>query len=569
MAAAGFALVADAAAAVALPAACATSVLFLIEMGQSADAMQAMLGMLGMLVCWSVVAALGSLFADRMPAAAAQAVDAVATVAADAAWTSTTCICCIYVIIVRTAAISTFFASAALLAIALRFVARRWTAADADADADALTDTGAGPHGRPYGHRSVHFCIYDTQCRRVELAALAAPVAPIDCSARSFYTAMVSASGVVYSSPDDHLAELDLPWPAAAVRSADDHTVAVARGGAAVCCWGKMLGDDAACSPPTEVQGLPEGDPVVLFDAGDQFVVVVTRSDEVYGWGRFHWDAVAGGGSSVLLTPERIAALSGLGLRRLACGGRFPCGVVAETRDGRLLWWGMDVKVLRQPPQPLPSRTGRVVFPLRCLAASLDAAAVADAAGRVRILWHGTAELLSAGLPPAERFVRVAVADGIVDTVVDCVVALTAEGCLWDCRKGSPSRSITAANPSLPRGLLPCGGQYYKIVLFPDSAQRCTAVLRCRLLLLAAGRRDLLPGGQMPGDALVPFLVDEGWVFKAPPSGRRGHGGRGGGAGGRREGGRGGGGGRADTGRRGGGVGRARAARGGVRNARQ
>eukprot|EP01062_Namystynia_karyoxenos_P010783 TRINITY_DN13837_c0_g1_i1.p1 TRINITY_DN13837_c0_g1~~TRINITY_DN13837_c0_g1_i1.p1 ORF type:complete len:448 (+),score=62.21 TRINITY_DN13837_c0_g1_i1:109-1452(+) len=329
--------------------------------------------------------------------------------------------------------------------------------------------------------------------------------------------------------PRDGLRATRLPWPAAAVSCGWSFSVALCRGGAAVCSWGGahrgQLGRDNIGCLPCMVQGLPSGDPVVLLEAGHGFAIAITRSGEAFGWGSNACQQLAlGYKGSEAAHPVRIAALSGRGVRRLACGDVF---FVAETSGGELLFGGSLNYRMVNDPQPLHVRPDAVAFPLRSLAAvesrTGGAVAAADAGGR---LWCQFGRMLTPfGLPPEERVVRVAgctcgeeVLMGMRQ-VRPVFVALTAWWHLWECSGPSTDicRRITSARAP-PLGLLPWGGCVAnRIVLIPDLS---CGLRRCRLLLLAAGRRRLLPGGQMQRAALVPYLVAEDLIIEAPSAGR-------------------------------------------------
>eukprot|EP01062_Namystynia_karyoxenos_P006822 TRINITY_DN12385_c0_g1_i1.p1 TRINITY_DN12385_c0_g1~~TRINITY_DN12385_c0_g1_i1.p1 ORF type:complete len:455 (+),score=81.57 TRINITY_DN12385_c0_g1_i1:91-1365(+) len=336
------------------------------------------------------------------------------------------------------------------------------------------------------------------------------------CTARREGCALLSAhGGVLRLSGYGHLrlreavdrpllARLRLPWPAAAVSCGANHCVALRRGGGAVCGW------DWDHADPREVRGLPPADPVALLSAGQGSVIAVTEGDEAYGWGSNAHGELAIGPRGIspwpVPAPVRIAALSGCGLRRLACG----ClRAVAETRCGTLLGWGY----IRGRTEPLPVRlrpaAGRIAGPLNGLAAGLVVAAV-DSAGQLWCLWDSEEHFMRVALTSALHPTRGAPCATVCVARLD-VVALAADGHLWHCGRGAPGRCITAAYPQLPLGLLPCGGSAAShAVLVPDPS---CGPARCRLLLLAAGRLDLLPGGHMRRLALVPFLVFEDFIF--------------------------------------------------------
>eukprot|EP01062_Namystynia_karyoxenos_P012052 TRINITY_DN14320_c1_g1_i1.p1 TRINITY_DN14320_c1_g1~~TRINITY_DN14320_c1_g1_i1.p1 ORF type:complete len:473 (+),score=59.34 TRINITY_DN14320_c1_g1_i1:82-1500(+) len=297
-----------------------------------------------------------------------------------------------------------------------------------------------------------------------------------------------------------------LPWRAAAVNCGLGFTVALRRGGTAVCSWGHhpKIGRDGDTTIPAEVPGLPNGDPVALLKAGGDHTIAVTESDEAYGWGENGSGELAlSDGDSVVASPICIAALSGRGLRRLACGAGFS---VAETRRKELLCWGKRLGRISLPTSLFGSEG--VAFPLRDLATALTGGvAAADALGRLWCSWSAEGISCYAHLPPGERVARVA--GTMTRYMEDFFVALTVHGALWHCRWGG-ARRITAARAPL-QVLLPCGGPVASRIIL--SADLSCGLARCRLLLLAAGRRGLLPGGQIQRVAIIPFLVAECSVF--------------------------------------------------------
>eukprot|EP01062_Namystynia_karyoxenos_P022843 TRINITY_DN18790_c0_g1_i1.p1 TRINITY_DN18790_c0_g1~~TRINITY_DN18790_c0_g1_i1.p1 ORF type:complete len:470 (+),score=52.62 TRINITY_DN18790_c0_g1_i1:69-1412(+) len=299
-----------------------------------------------------------------------------------------------------------------------------------------------------------------------------------------------------------------LPWPAHAVSSGNCFSVALRRGGGAICSWGwrdqGRLGRGGDTAVPAAVVGLPRGDPVSLLAAGGAAVIAVTQSGEAYGWGGI--EAMCGGGVRDSQCAVRLPLLCGRGFKRLACGCDFG---LAETHEGTLMAFGHVPGQPYTAPRSLRPSAGRVAFPLRSLAAGHYAAAAADAAGRLWCLWPQQ-DLAGAVLPPSERVVRAAVAGLATDRFA---VALTAEGRLWECQPGATCRSIVhAARVLQGTVLLPCRGSCAdRIVFTPDPS---CGLSRCRLLFLIAGRCGLLPGGQMRRAALATFLMDECWIFE-------------------------------------------------------
>eukprot|EP01062_Namystynia_karyoxenos_P053404 TRINITY_DN43237_c0_g1_i1.p1 TRINITY_DN43237_c0_g1~~TRINITY_DN43237_c0_g1_i1.p1 ORF type:complete len:405 (+),score=59.11 TRINITY_DN43237_c0_g1_i1:94-1308(+) len=390
---------------------------------------------------------------------------------------------------------------------------------------------GAGPSEARSGTQdaagptAVHTSAED---RTVVLSSASTGSRPLGCAVGWAHTVVLSARGALLCRGTNRVGQLGvgdctprpafvtvrLLEPAAAVSCGLNFSVAASRGGAAVYSWGwaheGRLGHCCGAALPAEVLRLPL-DPVVLLEAGGGFAIAVTRSDLAYGWGT-NWSNVLALGAEVPIqwAPTRIAALSGRGIRRLACGVAF---AVAETRSGGLLVWGVlpGSRQRSESPRQLRAGPGGIAFPLRSLAAG-SAAAAADAAGQLWCLWHGESELARAGLPAAACVVRVACTGRVQPKCPEYVVALTVEGFLWDCTPAF-CRRITAGRPG--QGLLPCGGSCAKhIALIADPS---CGLRRCRLLLLAAERRGMIPGGEMRRVALTPFLVDEDWIFEPRP----------------------------------------------------
>eukprot|EP01062_Namystynia_karyoxenos_P017618 TRINITY_DN16504_c2_g1_i1.p1 TRINITY_DN16504_c2_g1~~TRINITY_DN16504_c2_g1_i1.p1 ORF type:complete len:509 (+),score=47.73 TRINITY_DN16504_c2_g1_i1:72-1598(+) len=357
-------------------------------------------------------------------------------------------------------------------------------------------------------------CAYDPRDGLVapapELGPLGVWGLPRDCSEGGAHTALVTAQGLVLSAGENSRGQLGsgdqapraaltasrLPWPAAAVRCGNRFSVALRRGGTAVCRWG-LLERFEGVEVPTELGGLPAGDPVVLLEAGSTFCIMVTASGNVYGCGSNIQLCIGTGFTEV---PKHSESLSKLRLRRLACAVDFAVG---EASCGAVAIWGNH---MRLGPTTLPC-TMRWSYPLLSLAAGGRVVAAADSMGNLWSVDGSSGSCQKAPLPAGVRAVRVAVARSII-------VALSADGRLWNCAQGGSCRSIHAANPGLPLGLLPCGGvAARRFVLIPNPS---CGYHRCRLLLLAAGRRVLLPGGEMQRAALIPFLIEEEYLFDKP-----------------------------------------------------
>eukprot|EP01062_Namystynia_karyoxenos_P013778 TRINITY_DN14952_c0_g1_i2.p1 TRINITY_DN14952_c0_g1~~TRINITY_DN14952_c0_g1_i2.p1 ORF type:complete len:447 (+),score=59.62 TRINITY_DN14952_c0_g1_i2:91-1431(+) len=354
------------------------------------------------------------------------------------------------------------------------------------------------------------YCLATRRVRRAPEFAGAAGVR--SCSVGKSHVALVDARGTVLSAgssllgelgtedrfPRDGLSAARLPWPAAAVRSGNGFSVAVRRGGGDVSWWGldRMIGGGPKL--PAGLQGLPIGDPVALLDASESGVVAVTASGVALAWGAF------GNGMRIEhVTAAPIAALTGRHLRHLAYG----FGVVAaETEDGVLLMWQWGDQDATQAPQPQPPNEAPA-FPLRCLVVSDLSIWYADAVGRV---WQqragGYAEPPGrTPLPETQRAVRLAIATST--NFKERVAVLTERGELWDCTARGP-RSISAARPELPRGLLPYGGPAARrILLVQDSSGG-----KARLVLFARIAMRIGVPSDPVRELLPPFVVHEAYI---------------------------------------------------------
>eukprot|EP01062_Namystynia_karyoxenos_P022212 TRINITY_DN18494_c0_g2_i1.p1 TRINITY_DN18494_c0_g2~~TRINITY_DN18494_c0_g2_i1.p1 ORF type:complete len:470 (+),score=68.18 TRINITY_DN18494_c0_g2_i1:85-1410(+) len=363
-------------------------------------------------------------------------------------------------------------------------------------------------------------CAYHPRdCVIVDVPELATARMPLsDCSAATTRIALLTTRGEVFcrggtgnveQCGGEGLAVAPVPWPAAAVRAGNHYFLALSRKGS-VCSWGRggdeevdwVLGRRDCGGVPCEVKGLPEDDPVIMVETGFLFAIAVTRSRAVYGWGSNRGGVLAlDGRPAEVPTPQRSAELSRRGLRRIACGRAFAVGEAGQE----LVYWGVcgpDFGPLaRKPhwgPVPLRPRAGAVAFPLRSLAAgTLRTVAAADAAGQLWCAWDVEHCISPAGLPAAERVVRVACCC-VGDWLTSLAVALTAEGRLWDCRESVPCRSIDATH-GRPLGLLPRGGYMaFRIFLIPDC---CGGKGRLRLFARIAMRL------RVPSDPLLAVLT--------------------------------------------------------------
>eukprot|EP01062_Namystynia_karyoxenos_P032680 TRINITY_DN24088_c0_g1_i2.p2 TRINITY_DN24088_c0_g1~~TRINITY_DN24088_c0_g1_i2.p2 ORF type:complete len:442 (+),score=70.03 TRINITY_DN24088_c0_g1_i2:67-1392(+) len=268
------------------------------------------------------------------------------------------------------------------------------------------------------------------------------------------------------------LRPVELPWAAGTVGCGRSGFVAALRvGGGAVCTWvvgyeasadeGALasLGRDGDPAQPAEAGGLPSGEPVTQLATGEDFALAITAGDRAFGWGCNDSGQLALGRPGV---AERCAvpvpALSGLGIRRIACGGAFG---VAETASGALFGWGSGhrnffVGADQPSPKPLCAEQDGcpVAFPLRALVAGGRHAAAIDAQGAVWCwgVLDPRVAVLRAHLPDEERAVALA-AGGYPH-----MVALTESGELWDCSSSIRCINVSERNPDLPQELSPCGG---------------------------------------------------------------------------------------------------------------
>eukprot|EP01062_Namystynia_karyoxenos_P000886 TRINITY_DN10315_c0_g1_i3.p1 TRINITY_DN10315_c0_g1~~TRINITY_DN10315_c0_g1_i3.p1 ORF type:complete len:483 (+),score=69.18 TRINITY_DN10315_c0_g1_i3:78-1451(+) len=291
-----------------------------------------------------------------------------------------------------------------------------------------------------------------------------------------------------------------LPWPAAAVRCGTGFSVALRRGGGAVCSWGRrnrkgQLGREGRYHEPLEVSGLPPDDPVVVLAALKRGVIVITARDEAYGWGSNHNDCLCLD-VATYPTPTRIPSLCGLGVRRIACTRGQAVAEANGPEGGQLVHWGFGCGSV---PVPVPVSPGphSPIFPLRSLtAAEFSGAAAADASGQLWVKWYFWYKLTRLGIPDGDRALRAAA------MFPKTFVVLTATGHLWDLRAGPDSsprsgpepaaanwRSITVEQPELPLGLLPVGGMSYSVGLLLRDA--CCGKARLRTFARIAAHRGV------------------------------------------------------------------------------
>eukprot|EP01062_Namystynia_karyoxenos_P077884 TRINITY_DN7936_c0_g1_i3.p1 TRINITY_DN7936_c0_g1~~TRINITY_DN7936_c0_g1_i3.p1 ORF type:complete len:437 (+),score=101.10 TRINITY_DN7936_c0_g1_i3:80-1312(+) len=298
------------------------------------------------------------------------------------------------------------------------------------------------------------------------------------------------------------LGPTDPPLAAISVGCGENFTIALHSDGA-MSSWGTDIfgavgrGGD---SSPAVIDGVP---PVAVLGVGWNFVIAVTHSGHAYGWGAQHHGQLAlGHAARPSFSPQRLPALCGRGLRRLACAY---ASVVAETAAG-LLWWGWDLEQSQLLPAELSCAAAR--FPLRGLAHFGFAVVAADGAGAVwggSIRHGGRAPLRRIGLA-GERAVAAAAAQYLA-------VVLSEEGRLYDVEPGYDChqdfcREIRSRHPQLPLGLVPHGGASSQhVVLVPD---HCSGKARLRLFARIAARLEL-PADPLRA-SLTMYVVDRVYV---------------------------------------------------------
>eukprot|EP01062_Namystynia_karyoxenos_P041665 TRINITY_DN3038_c0_g1_i1.p1 TRINITY_DN3038_c0_g1~~TRINITY_DN3038_c0_g1_i1.p1 ORF type:complete len:935 (+),score=205.80 TRINITY_DN3038_c0_g1_i1:124-2928(+) len=356
----------------------------------------------------------------------------------------------------------------------------------------------------------------------------------VDAAGGESHVAVLSAAGRVWCSgcnDDGQLGTGDatqphrpvlirLPWKAEAVSCGDRVTLALRRGGTAVCSWGNkwMLGREGESARPAEVVGLPADDPVRLVgvcndEASDGTGLVFTRGDQAYGW-------------ELGELPELLPALSGLRVRGFAFIREWL--LVMETQASQERPAELLLSDQFRAPAPLRPAHGTVAFPLRSLAAGDGAAAAVDGEGKLWIYQNERnvqRPLTQLHYVPlrneraAGRAVRVAVWDKYGEVVV---AVLAEDGRLWDVQRSKFGvgkwrvHCITSgyAQPELPLGLIPCPGRDLShAVLLRDVC--CGGKGRLRLLARISVRLGI------PDDTVrevtAPFMV-LGCYMIGPPN---------------------------------------------------
>lgn len=102
------------------------------------------------------------------------------------------------------------------------------------------------------------------------------------------------------------------------------------------CSLGHGNRDD--CPSPMKVEGL-DGLTVTQIGSGAMHCMVLTDDHRVYGWGRGEFGVLGTGGSSDCDTPEEVDTLTGLDVKKLACGSNFTAVI---SGDGELYVWGRN-----------------------------------------------------------------------------------------------------------------------------------------------------------------------------------------------------------------------------------
>eukprot|EP01062_Namystynia_karyoxenos_P072633 TRINITY_DN6895_c0_g1_i1.p1 TRINITY_DN6895_c0_g1~~TRINITY_DN6895_c0_g1_i1.p1 ORF type:complete len:461 (+),score=66.08 TRINITY_DN6895_c0_g1_i1:82-1464(+) len=247
-----------------------------------------------------------------------------------------------------------------------------------------------------------------------------------------------------------------MPWPAEKVSCGHRFSVALERGGGAVCTWGRPTGHrlgrpthrPLSHCVPGEIASFSAGGERSAVDvaAGTSFVIVLTALGRVFGWGS-NGNAELGLGARGPHEPhpKLIPALSNQGIKRIACGDSHG---VAEAQ-GRLLAWGSGFGIRLQQVAPMPDAGMR--YPFRSLAAAGRCSFLADAIGQLWLWQGGQHDVHQISLPGEEWAVHVACG-------TDMHIALSEAGRLWDCSDPANCRDIHVQQPQLPLGLVPCGG---------------------------------------------------------------------------------------------------------------
>ena len=184
----------------------------------------------------------------------------------------------------------------------------------------------------------------------------------VDLSVGDHHFALLTADGSAYTGGNGQYGELGwqgkaeqglrrvdgLP-PCISVRCGLYHTVALSESGEVwVWGWGGSLfspnalgiGRKQTCHTPTRVDAL-QSTPVQQIAAGKEHCLALTRSGELYAWGKGEFGRLGLGGSGNELTPQRLDELTGAGLEvaSIAAGSSFNAAVL---RSGALYTWGRN-----------------------------------------------------------------------------------------------------------------------------------------------------------------------------------------------------------------------------------
>eukprot|EP01062_Namystynia_karyoxenos_P074826 TRINITY_DN71857_c0_g1_i1.p1 TRINITY_DN71857_c0_g1~~TRINITY_DN71857_c0_g1_i1.p1 ORF type:complete len:455 (+),score=75.16 TRINITY_DN71857_c0_g1_i1:77-1441(+) len=336
-----------------------------------------------------------------------------------------------------------------------------------------------------------------------------APVTPgaslVGCSVGGTHALFVDTEGKVgivgypffkADRPASSEKEVALPWPAARVSSGPFLAVVARIGGGAVCTWGatkrglgRVTEDGDAGKQPVEVTGLPSSESLVALEAGVHYVILVTAADEAYGWGDNFNCQLSLDSCKAIEQPERLEALCGRMISKLACGHVF---AAAEAAEGLIAWGTVgplraDGDMASKAAAPIALASHGVCFPLRDLAAHSFLVAI-DAEGCPwrwgRVGEDDREECRRLELPGGERGVRVALGCSEV------MVVLSESGTFWDFHFGWKDLNAKYPQHDL-RGLAPCGG---------SSAEYVALVRLCSggAVLRAAGREFGADTMQMP-----------------------------------------------------------------------
>ncbi len=127
------------------------------------------------------------------------------------------------------------------------------------------------------------------------------------------------------------------------------HTVALTDSGEVyVWGWGGSLfspnalglGRKGQCNTPTLVTAL-QSTPIQQIAAGKEHCLALTRTGELYAWGKGEFGRLGLGGSGNQLAPQRLDELTGPGMEvaSITAGSSFNAAVL---RSGALYTWGRN-----------------------------------------------------------------------------------------------------------------------------------------------------------------------------------------------------------------------------------